>query len=79
LNEAYATQVAKNWNTKDAASGYAGYVTRFAVRTTFLERYSVQIAGNSQHQEDWIPTEDLAEFNRNIVGKIEVIAEFDAQ
>ena len=28
------------------------------------------------HQEYWIPAEDLDEFNRNIVGPIEVVAEF---
>ena len=31
LNEEYATQIARDWNTKDEASGYAGYVTRFEV------------------------------------------------
>ena len=25
LNEAYATQIARDWNTKDEASGYGGY------------------------------------------------------
>jgi hypothetical protein len=28
------------------------------------------------HQELWIPAEDLPEMNRNIVGLIEVIAEY---
>jgi hypothetical protein len=28
------------------------------------------------HQEYWIPADDLAEFNRQLVGVIEVIAEF---
>lgn len=28
-NEEYAAQIAREWNTKDAASGYVGYVTRF--------------------------------------------------
>lgn len=28
------------------------------------------------HQEYWIPAEELDEFNQNIVGQIEVIAEF---
>ena len=76
LNEAYATQIARDWNTKDAASGYVGYVTRFEVQSRFLDRYTVQIAGNSQHQEYWIPAEDLAKFNQHIVGTIEVISEF---
>lgn len=76
LNEEYAVQIARDWNTKDKASGYIGYVTRFQVQSDFLKRYSIQIVGGSQHQEYWIPAEDLANFNTHIVGKIEVIAEF---
>ena len=76
LNEAYATQIARDWNTKDAASGYVGYVTRFAVRGAFLRRYAVHTVGTAIHQEYWIPAEELPEFNRNIVGPIEVIAEY---
>ena len=53
-----------------------GYVTRFRVRKEFLEGYEVQTAGGSEHQEYWIPAEELEEFNRNIVGEIEVIAEY---
>jgi hypothetical protein len=32
LNERYATEIARDWNTRDAASGRVGYVTRFRVR-----------------------------------------------
>ena len=76
LNAAYATHIARDWNTKDAASGYVGYVTRFAVRGSFLRRYPVRTVGGVVYQEYWVPAEDLPEFNRNIVGLIEVIAEF---
>ena len=76
LNEAYAIQIARDWNTKDAASGYAGYVTRFRVRTDFLARYPVQTVGARMHQELWIPAEELEELNANLVGPIEVTAEF---
>jgi hypothetical protein len=76
LNEEYAAGIARDWNTKDEASGYVGYVTRFQVRTEFLSAYDVQTVGSSIHREYWIPAEDLDEFNRNIVGRIEVIAEF---
>jgi hypothetical protein len=76
LTEAYAAQIARDWNTKDEASGFVGYVTRFRVRQEFLQRYEVKTVGSSAHQEYWVPAEDLAEFNRNIVGEIEVIAEF---
>jgi hypothetical protein len=73
LTEAYASRIASDWNVK--ASG-KGYVTRFAVKRSFLDRYKVQNAGGSQYQEYWIPAEELAEFNANIVGLIEVTAEF---
>ena len=73
LNEEYARQIARKWNVP--ASG-AGFVTRFAVKEDFLARYPEQQVGASVHRELWIPAEDLAEMNRNIVGLIEVIAEY---
>jgi hypothetical protein len=76
LNEEYARQIASQWNV--LASG-AGYVTRFALRKEFALRYPVQKVGGSIHQELWIPAEDLAEMNRNIVGLIEVTAEFRSE
>ena len=76
LNEDYAIQIARDWNTKDAASGYSGYVTRFEVQADFLSQYEVQTVGNKTHQEYWIPAEKLDSFNQHIVGIIEVIAEF---
>jgi hypothetical protein len=76
LTAEYATKIARDWNAKDPGTGYRGYVTRFAVRRSFLDRYAVQRVGGVQHQEYWIPAEDLSEFNQNIAGLIEVIAEF---
>ena len=76
LDEGYALQIARDWNTKDAASGYVGYVTRFSVRADFLARYPVQVAGARAHRELWVPAEDMDEFNAHIVGPIEVVAEF---
>lgn len=75
LNEQYATQIAQEWNAK-LNEDRVGYVTRFYVNSEYLRRYEVQTVGGSEHQEYWIPAEDLAEFNRNIVGPIEVIAEY---
>jgi hypothetical protein len=71
LNEAYATQIARDWNTRD---GGTGYVLRFQVDADFLSRYTVQTVGASVHQEYWIPAEDLEEFNRHLAGPIEVRA-----
>jgi hypothetical protein len=78
LQKDYATQIARDWNTRDAASGYVGYVTRFFVYKDFLSQYTVQNVGSERHQEYWIPAEDLPQFNQNIVGIIEVIAEFSS-
>ncbi len=77
LNQDYADQIARDWNTKDAASGYLGFVTRFCVKKSFLDRYEIKTVGAQHHHEEyWIPAEDLDEFNANLVGLIEVIAEF---
>jgi hypothetical protein len=73
LNEEYARQIAKDWNVP--ASG-AGYVVRFSLRKAFADRYPVRSVGGTVHKELWVPAEELAELNRNIVGKIELIAEF---
>ena len=77
LNEEYATQIARDWNTNDAASGYVGYVTRFDVDADFLSRYEIQTVGrNGLHEEYWIPADELPAFNEAIVGKVSVIATF---
>ncbi len=73
LNEAYATQIARDWNVRDSG---AGFVTRFQVRADYIRQFPIQTVGASIHQEYWIPAERLDEFNRNIVGPIDVIAEF---
>jgi len=73
LNEDYATRIARDWNVKHDG---AGYVTRFEVRTEFLDRYEVHQVGGRTILEYWIPAEDLADLNVNIVGLIELVAEF---
>jgi len=73
LNEEYAVQIARDWNEKQEG---VGYVTRFRVRNEYLSRYEVQTVGSSIHREYWIPAAELKEFNQNIVGPIEVVAEF---
>jgi hypothetical protein len=76
LNEKYATEIARDWNTNDKASGFTGYVTSFNVRSEYLASYGIKTVGASYHQEYWIPAGELSEFNQNIIGKIEVVAEF---
>ena len=78
LNYEYAEQIARDWNTKDEASGFVGYVLRFEVETEYLDRFEVQKAGDRLHQEYWIPANELEEFNSHILGKIALIAKFPA-
>lgn len=73
LTEDYATQVARDWNVKSSG---AGYVLRFGVEKKFLDQYEVHKVGGPQHLEYWIPADDLTEFNRHLVGSIELISEF---
>lgn len=76
LNERYASEIAERWNTKDKTSDFKGYVTRFEVDDEFISKYEVQTVGRSYHQELWIPSDELCEFNNHIIGKIEVVKEF---
>jgi len=75
-NEAYAVQIARDWNVP--ASGY-GCVTRFQVRSAFMAQFEVQQVGAGLHTEWWVPAERLDELNANIVGLIEVIREFGSR
>jgi hypothetical protein len=70
LNIEYAEQIARDWNTKDPNSGYAGFVTAFDVDTDYANQYEVQTVGAAVHQELWVPAEKLEEFNRHIIGAI---------
>ena len=78
LNEAYAVKIARDWNARYNPER-CGYVTRFGVSADFLARYEVKTVGGSEHQEYWIPAEDIEQFNSNIVGRIEVVAEYRAE
>ncbi len=69
----YARQIARDWNTKDERSGFAGYVLKFEVDSLFLERYPVQRAGSDQHLEYWIPAGELHDFNAHIFGAIAIL------
>lgn len=72
-NEAYAVEIARDWNVP--ASGQ-GFVTRFEVRTSFMNGYAVHQVGAGHHTEWWIPAEELETMNDNIIGLIEVIKTF---
>lgn len=76
LNKEYAVQIARDWNTKDAASGYAGFVTEFDVEAIYLDQFDEHVVGATNHRELWIPAEELATFNCHIQGFIRVTAAY---
>ncbi|MFC5860980.1 hypothetical protein ACFPT7_01595 [Acidicapsa dinghuensis] len=77
LTEEYADFIAREWNTKDEASGFDGFVTRFSVKTDYLSQFDVQKVGSREALEYWIPAERMDEFNAQIIGPIEVIRSFE--
>lgn len=74
LHLEYAEQIARDWNA--TRTPFAGFVTRFEVDEAYVARFEVHTVGNSVHQELWVPAEELQEFNRHLLGKIEVVREF---
>lgn len=75
-NEEYACEIASKRNVPESGSGY---VTRFSVRRSFMDRYEIHQVGAAHHAEWWIPAEDLDDLNDNIVGTIGLIATFGRQ
>jgi hypothetical protein len=73
MNEEYAIQIAKDWNLPAYGSGF---VTKFAVKNTYLSKFEIQNVGGWIHNELWVPAEELDEFNDNIVGTIEITRKF---
>lgn len=72
MNEEYAIQISK-WNVDAYGSGF---VTKFEVKSDYLEKYEIQNVGGHIHNELWIPAQELEEFNNNIIGKIEITKKF---
>ena len=69
-----ATQIARDWNTKDPS--FAGYVTKFVVSDSHLGNYEQHTVGSATHVEYWIPAEQLPNFNASIQGRISVESGF---
>lgn len=72
-NQQYAEQIAFEWNTVDEFSGFIGIVTAFEVNLDFLKKYEIQNVGDKNHNELWIPSEDLNDFNSNIIDGIQIV------
>ena len=73
FNQEYTEHIARDWNVKFSGSGF---VTKFQIEKSFIEKFEIHKVGSQFHLELWIPADELDEFNKHIVGKIEVIKEF---
>lgn len=72
LNAEYAARIARDWNPPDERSGFAGFVTSFEVDADYLRAFEVKVVGAAGHQELWVPSEELATFNRRLASLIQV-------
>ncbi|MEL6151744.1 MAG: hypothetical protein AAFR56_19100, partial [Chloroflexota bacterium] len=63
LNADYAAQIARDWNTKDLASDYIGFVTAFDVDSAYVVQFEEHVVGGPNHRELWVPAEELITFN----------------
>lgn len=79
LSESYATRIASEWNTRYAANGSVGYVTRFDVETRYVRQFEPHSVGGQDLVELWVRADELDDFNDHIVGMITVIAEYRGQ
>ena len=73
-NREYAQEISKKWNVDYCGKGY---VLEFEVDEEYISGYKTHIVGSKKHEEYWIPAEDLNEFNKNIVGEIRVVDEYE--
>lgn len=76
LDESYASEIAEKWNTRDEAGNYLGFVTEFDVLQEVANQYPAQNVGARNHNELWVPSEELETFNEAITGKIRVTKVF---
>ena len=74
INRVYAQQIARDWNTKEDTK--VGYVTKFEINNEYIKSFEEKIVGSTEHKELWVPAEQVSEFNKQIIGSIEVVDVF---
>ncbi|HOY76389.1 MAG TPA: hypothetical protein PLN33_01205 [Hyphomonadaceae bacterium] len=74
-NEGYARQIAREWNAVHN-NDRRGFVVRFDVKTDVADGYERRVVGGREHEELWVPAEDLPAFNAAIEGMIVVVAAY---
>lgn len=72
-NQQYAAKIARDWN---AAHHGVGYVLMFEIDESYISQFETHIVGSREHEEYWIPAEQLEEFNDHLIGPIILLEEF---
>ncbi len=76
LDFEYACTIAREWNTQDDDNGNVGYVTQFEIPFDYFKQFKIENVGAPNHEELWVPAEEIEVFNSKIIGKIEVVKSF---
>jgi hypothetical protein len=73
-NEGYAVQIARDWNAKSGTK--AGFVAKFSIDDNYASKFERRVVGAREHEELWVPADELAAFNSRIEGRIEITHSF---
>ena len=73
---AYAEKISRYWNSVLPTPNNIGHVTRFEINAETAARYPLQLAGGRDHEELWVPAEEMDLFNAGIVGQIKCLASY---
>ncbi len=72
LSFEYAEKITRDWNV--TLPPFVGYVTRFQLDDAYGLNFEIHEVGGQKYQELWVPAEELENFNRHIIGRIEIVA-----
>ncbi|WP_163832084.1 hypothetical protein [Spartinivicinus ruber] len=73
LHESFAKQIAQEWYLPKHGQAY---VIRLEIASSYLEQFEVKRIGGPEHTEYRIPIEEQTNFSRELVGNIEIVAEY---
>jgi hypothetical protein len=64
-NQQYADEINNKWNEH-------GAVVMFNIDDRYISKFDKHVVGRHYHEEYWIPADELDEFNRNIIGRLQI-------
>lgn len=73
IHESFAKQIAQEWYLPKHGQAY---VIQLEVVSSYLEQFEIKRIGGPEHIEYRIPIEEVANFSRELAGRITVVAEY---